>query len=252
MTNYVISIFAIINIDMKIFITGDKGYLGSEFIKRYGNDYEIVGYDLKDNENLLNYQHLVDKMKNVDQVVHLAAIPKPVVDKSFDDYFNNNVHATLNVMKAAIANNVSRVIYASSTTIYGIEKGIPFKTRIKEDQPFVSQYIAADQLSCRDVDLSYHMSKVMAEQIMAWYGLNKKIQTVALRFGPINKVFLGTSVSINNATQAIKLALESQREFWYEPFSIVDEIAHIDIAKAKELLGYQPEDPQYSPEQIHS
>jgi nucleoside-diphosphate-sugar epimerase len=142
--------------------------------------------------------------------------------------------------------------YASSTTIYGIEKGIPFKTPISENQPFVSQYITADILSCRDIDLGYHMSKVMAEQIMAWHGLNKKIETAALRFGPINKVFLGTSVTTNNATQAIKLALDYSGEFWYEPFSIVDEVEHIDITKAKTILGYKPEKPNYSGEQLHS
>ncbi len=237
---------------MKIFVTGYKGYLGSEFVKRYRNDYEIIGYDHKDNEELLDYEKLKNKMVGCEQVVHLAAIPKPVVGKSFDDYFNNNVRGSLNVIKAALENGLKRVVYASSTTIYGVEKGIPFKTPIKEDNLFISQYIPANKLFCRDIDLSYHMSKVMAEQIMAWYGLNKKIQTVAFRFGPINKVFLGTSVSINNATQAIKLALDYKGKLWYEPFSIVDEISHIDISKAKKILGYQPEKPNYSKEQIHS
>lgn len=233
---------------MKVLVTGHKGILGSAFVQQYGTEYEIVGFDHKDGEELLDYQQLLAKTKNCEQVVHLAAIPKPVVGKAFDDYMDNNVRATLNVLKAAVASNMKRVIYASSTTIYGIEKGIPFKTPITENQLFVSQYIKANQLSCRDIDLSYHMSKVMAEQEVAWYGLNKKIQTTALRFGPINKVFLGTSVSINNATQAIKLALEYQKELWYEAFSIVDEIPHIDITKAKKILGYNPEKPNYSPE----
>lgn len=236
---------------MKILITGHKGYLGSEFINKYGSDFEIVGYDLKDGDDLLDYENLANKMGGCEQVVHLAAIPKPVEGKSFEDYFDTNCRATLNVVKAAMANGAKRIIYASSTTIYGIERGIPFSTPITENQPFVSQYISADKLSCRDVDLAYHVSKVIAEQILAWHGLMKQIQTIALRFGPINKVFLGTSVSINNATQAIKLALESKSEFWYEPFSIVDEIAHIDISKAKTQLGYQPEKPNYSPADIH-
>jgi nucleoside-diphosphate-sugar epimerase len=236
---------------MKIFITGHKGYLGSEFIKRFGSDYEIVGFDLKDGENLMDYNDLKFKMEGCGMVVHLGAIPKPVEGKSFEDYFRNNVEATLNVLKAAAENNVKRVIYASSTTIYGIERGIPFKTPISEEQLFVSQYLKADMLTCRDVDLAYHMSKVMAEQILAWYGLNKKVETIALRFGPINKVFLDTSVSIDNATQALKLAIDSGREFWYEPFSIVDEIPHINISKAKDILGYNPEKPDYSPEQMH-
>lgn len=237
---------------MKIFISGHKGYLGSEFVKKYANDHEIIGYDHKDGEEILDYENLKNKMQGVEQVVHLAAIPKPVAGKDFEDYFRNNVQATLNIAKASLENKVKRIIYASSTTIYGIEGGIPFKTPIKEDQPFVSQYLKADQLSTRDIDLSYHMSKVMAEQIMAWYGLNKKIQTTALRFGPINKVFLGTSVSIDNATQAIKLALDYSGELWYEAFSIVDEIEHIDISKAKKILGYYPEKPNYAADQIHS
>jgi len=237
---------------MKILVTGHKGYLGSEFVKKYAKDFEIVGYDLQDGDDLFDYQRLVHKMESCGQVVHLAAIPKPVEGKSFEDYFDTNGRATLNVVRAAIENGAKRVVYASSTTIYGIERGIPFLVPIKENQQFVSQYISADKLSCRDVDLAYHISKVIAEQVLAWHGLMKKIQTIALRFGPINKVFLGTSVSINNATQAIKLVLESQNEFWYEPFSIVDEVEHIDISKAKTLLGYSPEKSNYSQEQIRS
>lgn len=237
---------------MKILVTGYKGYLGNEFVKKYGQKYEIIGFDHKDGDEILDYASLETKMQGCEQVVHLAAIQKPVEGKSFEEYFDNNVRGTLNVIKAAVTSNLKRFIYARSTTIYGMERGIPFKTPIREDQLFVSQYLSANQLSCRDVDLAYHVSKVMAEQILAWYGLNKKIQTAALRFGPINKVFLGTSVCINNATQAIDLALEHAGEFWYEPFSIVDELPHIDISKAKKILGYNPEKPNYTNEQVHS
>lgn len=237
---------------MKILVTGHKGLLGSNFVKHYGNSYEIIGYDHKDGDELLDYSGLKRKMDDVEQVVHLAAIPKPVVGKTFEDYFKNNIEGTYNVLKAAYESKVKRVIYASSTTIYGIEMGIPFLIPITESQLFISQYIKANDLACRDVDLSYHMSKVMAEQIVAWYGLNKKLQTVALRFGPIGKVFLGTSVSINNATQAIDLALKCDRELWYEAFSIVDESTHIDISKARNILGYKPEKPTYTKDQIHS
>ena len=236
---------------MKIFITGYVGYLGSEFVKKYGKDFDIVGYDIKEGNDLLDYDNLVAKMAGCEQVVHLAAIPKPVEGKSFEDYFDTNVRATLNVIKAALANNIKRVVYASSTTIYGIEKGIPFEKPIKEHQKFISQYLKAGDLACRDIDLAYHVSKVMAEQILAWHGLTKKVQSIALRFGPINKVFLDTSVSIDNATQAIYLAIKSERAFWYEAFSIVDQVPHIDISKAKEMLGYDPETPHYSPDQIH-
>jgi len=236
---------------MKILVTGHQGYLGSEFCKKHTADFDIVGYDIKSGDDTLEYSRLLEKMKGCERVVHLAAIPKPTEGIPFEKYFDTNCHSTLNVMRAAVENKCIRVIYASSTTIYGIERGIPFKTPITENQPFVSQYLTVKQLRCRDVDLSYHMSKVIAEQILAWYGLNKKIQTIALRFGPINKIFLDTSVSIDNAVQAIKLAIENKREFWYEPFSIVDELPHIDITRARKLLGYHPEIPNYSDSQRH-
>ena len=237
---------------MKILLTGHKGYLGSRFLDKHASDYEIVGYDLVDGDDILDYENLKDKMTGCEQVVHFAAIPKPVEDKSFDDYFRTNVEGSKNIAQAAQELGVRRVVYASSTTVYGIEGGIPFSTPISENQPFVSQYVSASDLSCRDVDLSYHISKIMAEQVMAWYGLNKKLQTVCLRFGPIGKVFLGTSVSDSNAVQATHLALKSDKEFWYQPFSIVDKIEHIDISKAEKELGYQPEDHDYPSELIRS
>ena len=237
---------------MKICVTGNKGTLGQAFCSRYGSEYDIVGYDIQNDQDVLDYDMLLEATRDCEQIVHLAAISKPLEDKSFEDYFHINVQATLNVAKAAVENKMQRIVYASSTSVYGIERGIPFATPIQEDQKFISQYLKADDLHCRECDLSYHMSKVMAEQIMAWYGLNKKIQTIALRFAPIGKVFLGTSVSFENATRAIDLALKSSNSFWYEAISITDALEHIDNTKARDLLGYVPKVVQYSSEQQHS
>lgn len=86
----------------------------------------------------------------------------------------------------------------------------------------------------------------MAEQIMAWYGLNKKIQTIALRYGPIDKVMTGVHVSLDNVVQATLLAVENSGEFWYEPFSIVDgDVKFVNIEKARKQLRYHPEPAVY-------
>lgn len=240
---------------MKVFLTGHKGYLGSRFVENHSGDYDIVGYDLSEGDDVLDYENLRNKMTGCDQVVHLAAIPKPVEGVDFNEYFRINVEGTNNVAQAAGELGLRRIVYASSTAIYGIEPGIPFlgSRQIKEEQPFVSQYLGADDLSCREADLSYHMSKVMAEQIMAQYGLTRNVQTVCLRFGPIGRVSLGTSVSDANAVQAIDLALRSDHEFWYEPYNIVDpNVTHIDTTKARNNLGYHPEPATYPADLIYS
>lgn len=231
---------------LKVMVTGHRGYIGSRFVDAVKQKYDIVGYDIVEGDDILDYDNLKEKMKGVDIVVHEAAIPKPTPGKSFEDYFRTNVEGSLNVVRAAYESGVRRVVYASSTTVYGIEGGIPFDYPISEDQKFVSQYLKADSLHTRDIDLSYHMSKVMAEQAMAWYGLNKKIQVIALRYGPTDHVNIGAHVAIENVIQATDLAVSSPKEFWYEAFSIVDpDVEYIDISKARKMLGYSPIEKKY-------
>ena len=235
---------------LKVMVTGHRGYIGSRFVEAMKDKYGIIGYDIVEGNDILDYENLKSKMKGIDVVVHEAAIPKPTPGKSFDDYFHTNVEGTLNVVRAAAESGVKRVVYASSTTVYGIEGGIPFSYPITEGQAFVSQYLKADDLQMRDIDLSYHISKVMAEQALAWYGLNKKIQVIALRYGPTDHVNIGAHVSIENVIQATDLAISNPNEFWYEAFSIVDgDVDYIDISKARKMLGYNPQPATYTKEQ---
>lgn len=230
----------------RVMITGHRGYVGKALVEAMEDDYEIVGYDLMDGDDILDYDNLKRRMEGCEIVIHQAAIPAPVPGKTYDDYFRTNVEGTHNVARAAERNGVKRLIYASSTTVYGIESGIPFSYPITEEQPFVSQYLKADDLSTRDIDLAYHMSKVMAEQIAAWYGLNRKLQTIALRYGPIDKVMTGVHVSLDNAVQATLRAVAHPGAFWYEPFSIVDaDVRFISIEKARRMLGYDPQPATY-------
>lgn len=236
---------------LKVMITGHRGYIGSRFVEAVKQKYDIIGYDIVDGDDILDFDNLKKKMEGVDIVVHEAAIPKPTPGKGFEDYFRTNVEGSLNVVKAAYENGVKRVVYASSTTVYGIEGGIPFDYPIAEGQKFVSQYLKANSLRMRDIDLSYHISKVMAEQAIGWYGLNKKIEVIALRYGPTDHINIGAHVAIENVIQATDLAVSSPKEFWYEAFSIVDpDVDYIDISKAREMLGYRPIKKDYPKDKI--
>jgi nucleoside-diphosphate-sugar epimerase len=176
-------------------------------------------------------------------VVHAAAIPKPDVSKSFDDYFNLNCIGTMNVVKAAIENKVKRLIFISSTGYYGLERGVSsIKLPLKEEQQTAPAYLKADDFNCRDCDLMYSQSKVICENILAFYGLRKKIQIICLRFprigdkeGPYD-----TRVSMDNAVNGTIKALKLEGTFWFEAFNISDKLETVDISKAKKILGYSP------------
>ncbi len=66
---------------MKIMVTGHRGYIGSRFVEAFGDIYEIVGYDLLEGNDILDYENLKKKMRGVDVVVHEAAIPAPIEGK---------------------------------------------------------------------------------------------------------------------------------------------------------------------------
>ena len=74
--------------------------------------------------------------KGVERIVHLAA--QPGVRKSFEiphAYVDANVHGQVAVMQAARAYDVSHVVYASSSSVYGANEKTPFAIEDRVDAP---------------------------------------------------------------------------------------------------------------------
>ena len=227
---------------MKILVTGSSGYFGGPLVSSLKEKHEIVKYDIKEGKDVLDYSQLKDAMGGVEVVVHTVAIPKPDETKTFDDYIQLNCIGTMNSIKAAIENNVKKFIFISSTGYYGCERGIPVKLPLEEDQQTISMYVKANDLNCGPCDLMYPQSKVIGENIIAFYGLTKQIQVISLRFprigdkdGPYE-----TKVSMKNAVNATIKAVELEKELWFEAFNVSDNLDNIDISKAKDVLGYSP------------
>ena len=235
---------------MKIFITGSSGFIGSELVTYLSGKHEIVEFSHNNGCDILNYEQLKSAMKGCDIVVHLAAHKKPYEDKEFKDYFETNCVGTFNVAQACLENNIKKLIFTSSMTYYGLEKGMPIKVPISEDSQILTQKLETEELSpiVRDCDISYSTSKVIGEQILANYGILKKFQVIILRFGPtrakgVYNPFgeLKLHLKIENALQAIDLAINTDKEIWYEAFTIVDDnIKDVSVSKAKTILGYNP------------
>jgi nucleoside-diphosphate-sugar epimerase len=215
-------------------VTGSAGKIGSLVMKALGG---AVGYDLKNGQNILDRQALLGAMQGCHTVVHCAGIPHPN-SGTMDDYINVNVLGTNNVLWCAKQAGVKRVIYTSSTAYYGcnIDGKLYPELPITEETPPAS----IEGASSGALD-SYNQSKVMAEQLLAYYGTNHLVETVALRLAPCNtkedqypdgydwetdtsyrKGAFFANCTPEYAVQAIVLAVESEQEFWYEAFNICD------------------------------
>jgi len=233
----------------KIFITGSSGFIGKELTEYLSSKYEIVGFPHEEGNDILNYKQLKSAMNGCDVVVHLAAHRKPYEDKTFKDYFETNCEGTFNVAQACMENKVKKMIFTSSTSYYGMEKGMPIKSPIIENGTVLTQRVKTEELDSvvRDCDIAYSTSKVISEQILANYGMTKKFEIIILRLGPtrprgIYKPFgkLKLHLKIENALQTIENAIESKNKIWYEAYTIVDAIDNVDISKAKKDLKYKP------------
>ena len=155
------------------------------------------------------------------------------------------MQGTYNVLKAAKENKIKRLIYLSSTAYYGCDiKGRlhPLYFPIDESHPIAS----SDGLSTGMLD-EYGQSKVMAEQLCAYFGTNKIFEVVVLRSGPANtneqqypkdfdwnnKGYQRGAFWVNNdpknIVHVISKVLPSKRKFYYEVYNVVNPITDLKI-----------------------
>ena len=130
---------------MKFAVTGGAGFVGNNIVKLLvSKGHNVVVIDnlhtgKKENlEGVLekiefyqidirNYNEMEKILKNVDGIFHQAALT--IVNESFEktkEYFDVNVKGTENIFKIA-EKFKKKVVYASSSSIYGDSKQIPIK-----------------------------------------------------------------------------------------------------------------------------
>jgi len=130
---------------MKYIVTGGAGFIGSYIVKKLvarGDSVTVIdNLNTGKEENLelvrnkiiflkdsvLNMNLLEKETQNIDGVFHQAALAS--VQDSFskrDEYYDVNVKGTENILKLAKKNNF-KVVYASSSSVYGNPEQIPIK-----------------------------------------------------------------------------------------------------------------------------
>ena len=128
---------------MKAVVTGGAGFIGSHLVDLLLiNDYEVLIIDNLCTGSLNNVNQKSKKISFVNHdiraplppdifnncsiVFHLAALADivPSIDRPID-YMSTNVQGTVNVLEAARASGIKRVIYTASSTCYGVTSNFP-------------------------------------------------------------------------------------------------------------------------------
>jgi UDP-glucose 4-epimerase len=172
-----------------VLITGGAGFIGSHLTEEYlaNNAGRVIVYDDFSTGNLENLNHIKDERlkivrgsildrvklneivekEKIEIIDHLAAeleVYSGIKDSERDARIN--ILGTLNVLNAALKNNVKRVLFASSGAVYGEAKYLP----IDEGHPLEPHW-------------PYGVSKLSAERYVIQYHKLFGLETTAFRYG---------------------------------------------------------------------
>ena len=198
---------------MNFLISGSAGFIGfhlSEFLLKkkhnvYGVDDLNSYYDvklkksrldiLKKYKNFIFFKRKIEdikivkffKKKKIDIIINLAA--QAGVRHSLENpyvYINSNILGQVNMLELAKELKIKKYIYASSSSVYGGNKSLPFSVKDRVDNP-ISLYAA---------------SKKSTELIAEYYSHLYKISSIGLRFftvyGPWGRPDMATFIFTKN------------------------------------------------------
>jgi UDP-glucose 4-epimerase len=176
---------------MRAVVTGVAGFVGSHLAERLlGEGWEVLGIDafvdyyprqVKEGnlasarghgrfrlvEGTLQGLELRPLIEGADAVFHLAAQAgvRASWGRDFALYSDHNVLATQRLLEAAVAAGAPRVVYASSSSVYGDSRDLPLREASR----------------CQPVS-PYGVTKLAAEQLCYLYWSNHGLPVVSLRY----------------------------------------------------------------------
>lgn len=208
-----------------LFITGSAGFIGYFFTKKLlDQGYEVVGLDnlndyydvnlkqsrlekLKPYENFTFIKGDISDKETVDQlfaeyepkiVVNLAA--QAGVRYSLENpdvYMQSNVIGFYNILEACRHYPVDHLIYASSSSVYGANKKVPFEETDFVDHP-VSLYAATKKSNELMAHTYSHLYKIPATGLRFFTVYGPMGRPDMAYFGFTDKYFAGEPIKIFN------------------------------------------------------
>lgn len=173
-----------------VLVTGCAGFIGSTLTEELlSQGYHVIGVDAltenyeawvkeKNMSNVVNHPlfqyiesdlrllNLSELLQNVDVVFHQAAMPgvRSSWGADFQQYVNHNVSVTQKLLEAVKESRVQKIIYASSSSIYGSMVGPTKETQTPA--PYSP----------------YGVTKLAAEHLCQLYFHNYRVPVVSLRY----------------------------------------------------------------------
>lgn len=237
-----------------LLVAGAAGFIGSHLVDRLlAEGWEVVGVDAftgyysrrrkernlelalgKDGFRLVEGDllelDLDGLVRGVDGIVHLAGEPgvRRSCGGALRRYLERNVVSTERLLEAAWRNGVPRFVYASSSSVYGSDRGHP----VDEEHP-------------RRPTSPYGLSKVAAEELIQLYGRERGVPGTILRYftvyGPRQRPEMALSRFIFSALRARPVDVygdgEQARDMTYVSDAVAATVAALDASPGVYNVG---------------
>src|SRR5213076_2954579 len=198
---------------MRILVTGGAGFIGSHLVEHlleaghavvilddfndfydpqikqaniagFAKDVTVHHVDLRDGVSVRNLFH----REKFEVIAHLAARAgvRPSIQLP-QMYYDTNVTGTLHLLEAARVTDVERFIFASSSSVYGASRTVPFS----EDQP-LTQTLSP-----------YAATKIAGEFLCSTYSHLYRLRVVALRYFTVYGARQRPDLAIHQFTRKI-------------------------------------------------
>lgn len=234
---------------MKILVTGAAGFIGSAVCARLCDlGHDVVGVDnLNDYysvklkldrlallENFENFEfcqldisarYLIKNLfaeRQFDKVIHLGgqAGVRYSIDNP-DAYIDSNIVGTMNILEGCRNSEVDDLVYASSSSVYGLNKKIPFSEADQVDCP-ASLYAATKK-----------SNELMASSYSHLYGINATGLRFFTVYGPWGRPDMAPFLFVDAISKGRPIKVfnngKMQRDFTYID-DIVEGICRIVIS----------------------
>ncbi|MFC2167153.1 NAD-dependent epimerase/dehydratase family protein, partial [Acidobacteriota bacterium] len=239
---------------MNCLVTGVAGFIGSHLCQRLLKEgFSVIGIDsfndyysrwIKDKNILpiknhgqfqlisdnLNNIELRSLLKDVDYIFHIAAQAgvRPSWGKNFSVYTENNISATQKLLEAAKDSNIKKLIYASSSSVYGLCPELP----MSESSPLLPFS-------------PYGVTKLAAENLCQLYFKNFNVPSVSLRYftvyGPGQRPDMAFHIFLKSIHENKPIPLygdgKQTRDFTYIDDIIDANVLSMDKGKAGEIYN---------------
>jgi UDP-glucuronate 4-epimerase len=274
---------------MRILVTGGAGFIGSHLVEKSlaaGHEVSILDdfndfydpetkraniaavadqvrihhIDLRDTNAVRDLFH----REKFDAIAHLAARAgvRPSISQP-QLYYDTNVNGTLHLLEAARLTGVERFIFASSSSVYGVSKTVPFSEDLHLTQtisPYAATKIAGEFL-CSTYSHLYNM-RIVALRFFTVYGARQRPDLAIHQFTgrihagePINQFGDGTTrrdyTYVDDIIQGVMAAFNYEGQLFdifnlgeSETIELRDLIAAIEEALGRKAkINQLPEQP---------